>query len=115
MSNYDHAISLQQAIDMTTRYRQNKPADAPICETFEKEAIDQLMLVTGCAYLRIYYGMKENFEMDAILVAVNAENEDILPSLLDEAAVNSGDPLILEDGYRCPPDCPPKSVLNSND
>ena len=100
---------------MTTLYRQNKPANAPICETFEKEAIDQLLSATGCAYLRIYYGMKENVDIDAILVAVNADNEDILPSALDEDAVNSGDAIILEDGYRCPPDCPPKSVLNSED
>ena len=110
----NHEITLQQAIDMTTRYRANKPANAPICETFDIAAISQLAATTGCAYLRIYYGMKENMEIDAILVAANADGEDILPSQTATALTESGDPLILEDGYRCPPDCPPKSPLNSD-
>jgi hypothetical protein len=111
----NHEISLQQAIDMTTRYRANKPANAPICETFEIAAINQLTAVAGCAYLRIYYGMKENMDIDAILVAANADNEDILPSQTGNSVIaGTGDPLILEDGFRCPPDCPPQSPLNSN-
>ena len=112
MNNHD--ITLQQAIDMTTRYRANKPANAPICETFDIAAINELAAVTGCAYLRIYYGMKENMEIDAILVAADENGEDILPSGNASAALEGGDPVILEDGYRCPPDCPPKSALNSD-
>ena len=111
----DHNITLQQAIDMTTRYRANKPANAPVCETFGIAAINELAAVSGCAFLRIYYGMKDDMNIDAILVAVNENGEDILPSetgITD--AENSGDPVILEDGYRCPPDCPPKSPLNGN-
>jgi len=111
----NHIISLQDAIDMTTRYRANKPSNAPVCETFDIDAINQLVAVTGCTSLRIYYGMKENMDIDAILVAVNENGEDILPSESVNASLqSSGDPLILEDGYRCPPDCPPKSPLNSN-
>jgi hypothetical protein len=110
----DHQITLQQAIDMTTRYRQNKPANAPICETFNMTAVNQLLAVSGCAYLRIYYGMKENMEIDAILVAADANGEDILPSQTAAAFDETGNPVILEDGYRCPPDCPPQSPLNSD-
>lgn len=110
----NHKISLQQAIDMITRYRANKPENAPICETFDIAAINQLAAVTGCAYLRIYYGMKENMEIDAILVAANEDNQDILPSQIANSITETGDPLILEDGFRCPPDCPPQSPLNSN-
>jgi len=111
----NHEISLQEAIDMTTRYRTNKPANAPVCETFEIEAINQLAAVTGCAYLRIYYGMKEDMNIHAILVAANENNEDILPSQTgSNIVIESGDGVILEDGYRCPPDCPPESPLNGN-
>ena len=110
----NHEITLQQAVNMTTRYRANKPANVPVCETFDIAAVSQLAAVTGCTSMRIYYGMKENMEIDAILVAVNADGEDILPSQTGIAAAETGDPLILEDGYRCPPDCPPKSALNSN-
>jgi len=110
----NHEITLQQAIAMTTLYRANKPSNAPICETFEIAAINELAAVAGCAYLRIYYGMKENMDIDAILVAANADGEDILPSETANSIVKSGDPVILEDGYRCPPDCPPRSALNSD-
>jgi hypothetical protein len=107
----NHEISLENAIEMTTRYRADRPANFPICESFEKEAILGLLNTTGCEAFRIYYGMKENNEVDAILVAVDATGQDILP--LAEAATGSvDDPVILEDGYRCPDDCPPPSPLN---
>jgi hypothetical protein len=76
-----HEISLQTAIDMTTLYRANRPSNFPICETFEVDAINKLLATDGCVFFRIYYGMKENLLVDAILVAVNAEGEDILPSV----------------------------------
>jgi hypothetical protein len=111
-NNKNHEISLQQAIGMTTLYRANRPANFPICETFEKEAINKLLAEEGCAYLRIYYGMKENREVDAVLVAANGDGEDILPS--SNALSTSGDDdVILDDGYRCPQDCPPPSPLNT--
>ena len=110
-NNTNHEISLQTAIDMTTRYRGNRPANFPICETFSADAINKLLAAGGCQSLRIYYGMKENKDVDAILVAVNAEGEDILPTAT-VAAASSTDPLILEDGFRCPEACPPPSSLN---
>jgi len=114
MATTNHEISLQEAIDMTTLYRANRPSDFPICETFETAAINQLLATEGCSYLRIYYGMKEDFSVHAILIAVDADGEDILPpgTALNEA--NDTDIVILEDGYRCPPDCPPKSLLNDS-
>ncbi|HVZ96689.1 MAG TPA: hypothetical protein VG847_07425 [Chitinophagaceae bacterium] len=112
MSNTtNHEISLQEAIDMTTLYRQYRPSNFPVSEMFEKDAIDRLLSVEGCANLRIYLGMKEDLQVDTILVAANADGEDILPS--SAAPVSSGnDPIILEDGYRCPDDCPQSSPLN---
>ena len=79
-TNNPHEISLQTAIDMTTLYRANRPSNFPICETFEIDAVNKLLATAGCAFLRIYYGMKENNDVDAILVAANADGEDILPS-----------------------------------
>ena len=110
-NNNNHEISLQEAIDMTTLYRANRPANFPICETFEKEAISKLLAVDGCSFLRIYYGMKENMEVDAILVAANANHEDILPPV-SITRLSTSNSLILEDGIRCPQACPPASPLN---
>lgn len=109
----NHEISLQTAIDMTTLYRANRPSNFPICETFEIDAINNLLATEGCSFLRIYYGTKENLDVDAILVAVNASGEDILP-VENNVATATTIPLILEDAFRCPPDCPPHSSLNDD-
>jgi hypothetical protein len=114
MSTTNHQISLQQAIDMTTRFRANRPANFPVCETFELSAVQQLLAANGCTYLRIYLGMKENNEVDVILVAADADGADILPAAdATSSALTTGDPTLLEDGYRCPPNCPKLSPLNS--
>lgn len=110
----NHEISLAQAIEMTARYRANRPENFPISETFAIEAITKLMSAEGCQGIRIYYGMKENLEAHAILVAVNAEGEDILPLVGDESVLDGSNPVILEDAIRCPPVCPKASVLNSD-
>jgi hypothetical protein len=111
-TNKNHEISLQAAIEMTTLYRANKPSDSPLCETFEMAAIQKLLATPGCASLRIYYGMKENREVHAILVAANSEGEDILPLHKASSSEEDDEEIILEDGYRCPPLCPPGSPLN---
>jgi hypothetical protein len=108
--NTNHEISLQTAVDMITRYTANRPANFPVCETFGLDAIKKLISATGCASLRIYYGMKEDNEVDAILVAVNASGEDILPGM---NVTGTDEPVILEDSLRCPDDCPPDSSLNT--
>lgn len=107
----NHEISLQTAIEMTTRYRAERPENFPICETFEKTAILRLLNTTGCESFRIYYGMKENNEVDAILVPVNSAGQDILPLSQANSGTND-DPVVLEDGYRCPTLCPDDSPLN---
>jgi hypothetical protein len=112
MKPTNHEISLQTAINMTTLYRANRPSQFPLCETFEKEAIHKLLATEGCTSLRIYYGMKEDKNVDAILVAVDTEGEDILPVITNATDVTD-EPVILEDGLRCPDHCPPKSPLNS--
>ena len=106
----NHEISLQTAIGMTRLYRANRPTNFPLSESFEISAVQKLLATEGAAFLRVYYGMKENEEVDVILVAVNAEGEDILPSA---TAVSSSpeEPVILEDGFRCPEFCPGDSPL----
>lgn len=113
MSNFNQQISLEEAIDLTTRYQANRPSNFPICETFDIDAVNALLAVSGCKFLRVYYGMKENLDVDVLLVAADENGQDILPSA-GTAALSDGDPIILEDGIRCPPDCPPSSALNSD-
>lgn len=113
-----HFISLATAIEMTAQYRQLKEQvlqpeyrhTGLLCtsETFVLQDVLTLLKEPGCAGLRIYYGMKGDHQVHAILVGVNAMGQDLLPS-------NTGlltDSLILQEGQRCPPLCGEPSPLN---
>lgn len=114
-----HFISLGTAIEMTALYRSDKEAILatgfqnqnilPNSETFNRDALDTLLAKEGCAGLRIYYGMDENLKVHAIIVAVNEDNEDMLPS--GNSLIENGED-IVEEGQRCPDLCPPPSPLN---
>ncbi|RXK58557.1 hypothetical protein ESA94_18165 [Lacibacter luteus] len=114
-------ISLQKAIEMTTRYRQNKEAVIDpryaganilsICDTFNKTAVATLLAKPDCTAIRLYYGMDEALQIRPILVAVNEKDEDILPDLSTLESEEPGED-IVDDTIKCPPICPPPSVLN---
>ncbi len=111
---HKHNISLQEAVEMTSRYRKEKdsilkPEYAgkdvlPIAETFDKSAFEELVREKGCVSIRAYLGMDENKNIRLIFVGVNDKDEDILP---DQGGA------IMEYGSRCPPQCGKKSPLNS--
>jgi hypothetical protein len=116
MPNY--AITLSEAVQMTRDFRQNKEGILktefqnkgvlPVCETFDKEAIQQLLDQAGCEKLRLYLGMDGNNLVKLILVSVDDNDRDMLP-----ANDTQTEPAIFENGVRCPQMCPPSSVLNS--
>jgi ABC-type dipeptide/oligopeptide/nickel transport system permease subunit len=120
----DHLIPFPDAIEMTKRYRNNRDSILaqqeqgknilPICETFDKAAIVQLLEQPNCAGFRIYYGMDTELKVHAILVGTDATGADILPELVysgqAEAVENTGE--LFEKAERCPPNCPPASPLN---
>lgn len=109
-----HSIPLQEAIDMTTRYREQKDNIVkpqytnllPLSETFDKTAFDILTAENGCASIRCYLGMDKDLVIRLIFVGVDANDQDILPPA--EGAE------IMEVGAHCPPVCPGgASPLNS--
>lgn len=116
MSKIPHSISLNEAIDLTSRFRANRPSFMPICETFDRTSVLSMLNVSGADKLRVYMGEKSNGNVCTVLVAANAEGADILPS--NENALPSAireeedDAVILEDAVRCPELCPPYSPLN---
>ena len=98
-----HVISLQEAIDMTSLYRSNIPSGMVHSETFSKESVSALLNQPGCVSLRIYYGKQKDDTIHAILVGVDEKGADMIQT----------SDLILEEGQRCPPECPtPPSPLN---
>ncbi|HTD95194.1 MAG TPA: hypothetical protein VK644_15315 [Chitinophagaceae bacterium] len=114
-------ISLQEAIQMTTVYRNEKenilaPAYQRkniLCrsESFGRDVFDSLLAQPDCQGIRVYYGMDDALKVHAIFVGYDSKDADILPS---SAPGDSGPPStgIGESGKRCPDDCPPPSDLN---
>ena len=80
----------------------------PTCETFDKELVQTVLNQDGCTGLRIYMGMDEEQGVKLILIGVDAEDRDMLPS--DAELEDNGG--ILDNGMRCPDICPPSSSLN---
>ncbi|MGN6196178.1 MAG: hypothetical protein ACTHOB_14660 [Ginsengibacter sp.] len=118
----NNLITLEAASKMTALYRSemnNILADQfkgqnilAICETFDRAAFDALLNETACTAVRVYYGMSEDLKVHAIVVGVNSDNEDILPET-NLAQASETDTVIIEEAFRCPDYCPPKSDLNS--
>lgn len=116
-------ISLQEAVDMTTQYRNEKenlliPARQgqnilPNSETFSRDQIDALLAKPDCTGIRVYYGMKPDFKVYTIIVAVDSQNRNIIPVPPPGRSMSTSiDDDIVERGTRCPPDCPPPSPLD---
>ena len=113
----NHFISLQEAIDMTSLYRTERgnilksnygTNILPLSEAFERAAFDTLLAKSGCAGLRIYYGMDEYLKIHAIIVGIDENGNDMISegnSLTEEED-------IVEKGIRCPDICPSGSPLN---
>ncbi|WP_132053557.1 hypothetical protein [Pseudocnuella soli] len=125
----DHRISKAAAVAMTKRYRQEKQkiiapsfkheSILPICETFDRAGFDELLAQKSCVGVRAYYAMNEQDQVHLVFVGVDAQGRDILPASEDtiarlatqESAEDDG--VLLDNGARCPENCPEPSPLNS--
>ena len=109
LQKINHEISLEEAIEMITRYRAHmqsmlKPEFSsicilPICETFKKSIFEVLAMQSGCVAIRSYLGMDANKLVRLLFVGVDDNNNDIL------ASANEQGGHIFEYGQRCPPIC----------
>lgn len=111
----NNVITLQQAIDMTTLFRNQAGIIAPKLpiprsETYDRAAIDQILAQPGCVKIRIYAGLNKGLQYRSIIVGVNDKDEDMLPTATTSTL--DGGNTISEDGITCPPFCPPPSDLN---
>jgi hypothetical protein len=113
----NHSISLNNAKQMIVDYKANREeilADdykgrniLAYSETFSVDAVLTLIANPLCRKVRIYYGMDSDKKVHAIMVAVDADDKDILPP---DPGVETT--MIIEDAIRCPDQCPPGSDLN---
>src|SRR5688500_4023043 len=76
-----HLISLQNAIDLTTRFRDEKENILiqslrdqnilPVCETFDRSAFDTLLAQSGCEAVRVYFSMDSSLKVKLVIVGVD--------------------------------------------
>lgn len=107
-----HQISLAEAVTLTTYFRTDPGADMPLCETFNKDSVLALLAQPGSHSFRIYLGRKADNSICSVLVAADADGQDILPSVQENQLTEGDEGIILEDAFHCPPACPPLSPLN---
>ena len=111
-----HFITIEKAKELTGLYREKKNRlltenyqdtdTLPTSETFNRDIFDAILKQKDCAGIRLYFGMDDEMRIKLIIVGVNEQNRDILPSVY-----NNWEGIIGEEGTLCPPLCVP-SALN---
>ncbi len=97
----NHSIPLDEAADMTRRYRENADLNARLGGLFAREAFDRILSQEGCMGIRFYFAESKDGEMELILVGVDANGNDMEYGELAERIIG------------CPPFCGSENVLNS--
>lgn len=96
-----HQIGLDEAAQLTAKYRQSEGTAAILGYFFSKAALGKVLEQDGCAGIRIYYAIKDD-QPNLVIVGVSPDGEDMQ------------DGEILELGLPCPPFCPVSSKLNGS-
>jgi hypothetical protein len=123
-----HGISREVANAMLKRYNSFRkkmhtakrsgagiPAEVPslpICLTYNKSAIYQLMKLPGCIGIRIYFGINQKQQLSLVIVGVDEAGDNIVTGSASgasrvEIALTDENVGILDEGQASPP-YPPK-------
>lgn len=97
----DHSISLEDAAELTARYRQTAGTGAILGGYFSKEAVKAIIEQDNCVGIRYYYGRAADGKPKLVMVGVLANEDDI------------ADGQLAEFGADCPPNCGKNNELNS--
>lgn len=127
-----HYISYKKANELVNNFKKELPeflkkgvplATFPISELFAKDAVLALLKQKRCSGLKIYNGLNKKMQVVFVLVGVDKDAKNIngkavmvkaavaktgSNKVMTSAAVttnsgNDGEPVILEEGVRCPP------------
>jgi hypothetical protein len=114
-------ISLETATDLTQRYRKAAPASEH-AGFFHADGLRALLEQPGVVGMRIYHGLDKRGRYRMVLVGVDANGQDLVRVRVrgssesgnqkQAKAAMSGDAVILDQHWPCPPFCPRGSPLN---
>ena len=88
--NEDHAISLEDAQQMTTAFRNLNP-EGPWGWYFGENAIEEILAQEGCVGIRIHNAYTQEGQPTPVLVGITADGEELWGGV------------IAEYGFPCPP------------
>ncbi len=126
LDSINHYISISDAHDLIARFKTNRPsiirgdfvnADPfTVSQTFNDEAVLDLLGQEGCIGLRAYFGMYDSETSDdkkgKIVLVLCGVDEDGNDLNLAVTSTSTGQ-IILEDGQPCPPICSAPSKINN--
>jgi hypothetical protein len=78
-----HEITLDQAVALTQRFKNNHPSGTKRGFLINKEELTELFAQDDAAGIRIYLGEKENHEYSIVAVATDAEGNDLTTIVMD--------------------------------
>jgi|LauGreDrversion4_2_1035121.scaffolds.fasta_scaffold628606_2 hypothetical protein len=94
-------ISLEEASEMTARYRNSIQPGETIAYAISKDYIARILEQNDCEGLRIYYGINNLGETTLVVTGINENKDDMYTGLIADGMVI------------CPVDCGIISPLNS--
>ena len=92
-------ITLDEGAAMTAAYRLANP-DRIIAGFYGRDILEELLAVPGAKGIRIYYGLDSDGNNETVLVAADADGNDILS-------------LVVDRNKPCPKWCSSANPLNS--
>jgi hypothetical protein len=102
-------IDLATAKAWAANYREKNPGDTK-GHFFGFEIIQQILSEAGCVGIRIYYALDEQGEKKLLIVGVDAEGNDLLPSGGEMMMDGGGENTIADYSFPCPNHCPEEEL-----
>ena len=102
-------IELKLASEWTHRWQAENP-EGTRAHFYGREILQKLLDQEGSMGIRFYYGLDEKGTRQLVLVGVNANGEDLLPSV--NGRTNAAEYLVVDQTMPCPLTCAQESELN---
>jgi hypothetical protein len=105
-------LSPDEAKESVRRYHCNRKKNDIKAHYFGEVAIAKLLKTPGAVGIRVYYALNEKNDMEAFLVAVNAQGENLFKgeySHKGDKDYVTEDTGIISSPVPCPNRCPPPS------
>ena len=104
-------IPLEEAIQWTKNYRDKHKEPGEIrAHAFGSNIIKEVMGQPGCVGMRIYYALDDKDNKHLLLVGIDKDGNDQIPSN-DQTKTSSSGGVVGDRSTNCPPDCAVNSPL----